>query len=81
VYSKNGKIVLTVWNEGEGFSPDERERLFNKFSRLQNPNTKGKRGSGLGLYLCKQILDLHDGEVWAESEQGTWAQFSFSLPN
>ena len=77
---KDGQVVLTVWNEGEGFTSEEGKQLFKKFSRLKNPNTNDKRGSGLGLYLCKQILDLHNGKVWAESEPGKWASFSFSFP-
>jgi two-component system NtrC family sensor kinase len=77
---RNDQAVLTVWNEGEGFTSEEGEQLFNKFSRLKNPNTRDKRGSGLGLYLCKQILDLHNGEVQAESEPGKWASFSFTFP-
>ena len=72
-------ITASVWNEGEGFTPEEGEQLFKKFSRLSNPNTRDKRGSGLGLFLCKQIIDLHGGRVWAESEPGRWARFSFSL--
>jgi len=73
-------IDVRVWNEGPGFSSDEGQSLFGKFSRLHNENTRDKRGSGLGLYLCKQILDLHGGTVWAESESGSWARFCFRLP-
>ena len=73
-------IEVRVWNEGLGFSSDEGQSLFGKFSRLHNENTRGKRGSGLGLYLCKQILDLHGGTVWAESKSGSWARFCFRLP-
>jgi len=76
---QNG-IRVSVWNEGEGFTPDEGRQLFGKFSRLRNPTTADKRGSGLGLFICRQILDLHDGKVWAESEPGQWARFSFRFP-
>ncbi|NQT86594.1 cache domain-containing protein [bacterium] len=73
-------LTVCVWNEGPGFSEEEGKLLFGKFSRLRNDTTRGKRGSGLGLYLCKQILELHAGHVWAESEQGQWARFCFRLP-
>ncbi|HUV13607.1 MAG TPA: cache domain-containing protein [Acidobacteriota bacterium] len=73
-------LVVSVWNEGEGFQPQDADALFKKFSRLQNKTTRGKRGSGLGLYLCREIIDLHKGKVWAESKMNEWARFSFSIP-
>jgi two-component system NtrC family sensor kinase len=73
-------VEVSVRNEGPGFSEADRGRLFQKFSRLRNPHTSDKRGSGLGLFLCRRILELHGGEVWAESEEGHWAAFCFSFP-
>ena len=78
--AEDDRAVVSVWNEGPGFAADERERLFGKFSRLRNPHTADKRGGGLGLFLCRRVLDLHGGEAWAESEPGQWARFSFRLP-
>lgn len=74
------ELRVEVWNEGAGFTAEEGEKLFGKFERLQNENTRGKRGSGLGLYLCKEAIELHGGRVWAESEPGRWARFSLSIP-
>lgn len=74
------RLIVGVWNEGEGFTPEESERLFTKFGRLNNPLTHGVQGSGVGLFLCKQAIELHGGRVWAESEPGRWARFLFSLP-
>jgi signal transduction histidine kinase len=74
------EIEVCVWNEGQGFTPEEHTALFAKFSRLQNKNTADKRGSGLGLFLIKNILEQHQGEVWAESEPGQWARFCFHFP-
>ena len=73
-------ITVSVRNEGAGFTVDEKTSLFIKFSRLRNENTANKRGSGLGLFLVKYILELHEGSVWAESEPGQWAKFCFRLP-
>ena len=75
---KEPQNVNELFNES--LSDEERERLFEKFSRLRNRHTSDKRGSGLGLFLCRQILELHGGRVWAESEEGRWARFCFSLP-
>jgi len=73
-------LSTTVWNKGAGFSDAEKSSLFSKFSRLKNENTVGKRGSGLGLYLTKHIIQSHKGKVWAESAPGEWAKFCFSFP-
>ncbi len=77
---EQGCFTVSVWNEGTGFTTEEKSFLFSKFSRLKNENTAKKRGSGLGLFLIKRILDQHDGKVWAESEPGQWAKFCFSFP-
>ena len=77
---ENGEVRVSVWNEGPGFTPEEGAQLFGKFVRLQNENTSGKRGSGLGLFLCRHIAELHGGRVWAESEPGEWARFNLSFP-
>jgi signal transduction histidine kinase len=76
----NGDAVVEMWNEGPGFTPEEGEQLFQKFSRLQNRNSKSQKGSGLGLFLCAQVLNQHAGRVWAESEPGQWARFAFRFP-
>jgi two-component system NtrC family sensor kinase len=74
------EFIITVRNEGEGFTATEREALFKRFSRLKNTNTSSKRGSGLGLFLTKQIAEAHGGRVWAEAEPGRWAMFGLALP-
>lgn len=71
---------VEVWNEGAGFTPAERESLFRKFSRIRNAATRDKRGSGLGLFLCQEIAQLHGGRVEADSEPGAWARFTLALP-
>jgi len=73
-------VIVSVWNEGAGFTDEDRDRLFKKFSRLRTKETRDKRGSGLGLFLSKEVLRLHGGEVRAESAPGEWARFSFRFP-
>ncbi len=80
VKQDGAQVIASVWNEGTGFTPEEGEMLFEKFSRLKNETTAGKRGSGLGLFLTKQIIELHEGRVWAESEPGQWARFRLCFP-
>jgi signal transduction histidine kinase len=88
---ENGKIKVTVeqteellrvsvWNEGLGFPADESMKLFRRFSRLQSPELLKKKGTGVGLYTTRRIVQLHGGRIWAESKQGEWAKFSFEIP-
>lgn len=72
-------VTLSVRNDGEGIPPDKMAKLFRKFSRLDIPESAGKRGTGLGLYICKEIVEKHGGEIWADSLQGEWAKFSFTI--
>jgi len=76
-----GGLCASLWNEGPGFAADQGAKLFQKFQRLDTEATRGRRGSGLGLFLCRHIMELHGGRVWAESEPGRWARFGFSLPD
>jgi two-component system NtrC family sensor kinase len=75
-----GRLTLSVLNESEGISAEKMAMLFGKFSRLDTPGYAGKRGSGLGLYICKEIIEKHGGEIWADSKEGEWVKFSFTLP-
>lgn len=75
--SKNWvRLVLT--DNGIGFSPAYKDKIFQTFSRL---NSKDKyEGTGLGLALCKKIVERHEGAIWAESEEGEGASFIMVLP-
>jgi signal transduction histidine kinase len=74
------RVTLSVWNEGEGFPPEEAGHLFEKFFRVRNPSTHAKRGSGIGLFTVQNIAELHGGRAWAESEPGAWAAFHLRFP-
>jgi signal transduction histidine kinase len=74
------EVILTVRNDGEGIPPEKMALLFKKFSRLDSSEHAGKRGTGLGLYICREIVEKHGGEMWAESQVGKWAEFVFTVP-
>jgi len=74
------RTSITVWNEGPGFPASERSRLFRKFSRLQTPDLKNRKGTGVGLYTAWRIVNLHGGHMDASSQEGAWAEFGFDLP-
>jgi signal transduction histidine kinase len=76
----DGRVTLSVWNEGEGFPPEQAGRLFDKFFRVRSTHTHAKRGSGIGLFTVKNIAELHGGRAWAEAESGSWAAFHLSFP-
>jgi K+-sensing histidine kinase KdpD len=71
-------IIVAVKDEGLGISKENLPYIFEKFFRAEK--TKGMEGIGLGLYLCRQIINAHSGMVWAESEEGKGSVFFFSIP-
>jgi signal transduction histidine kinase len=78
--TRDGRLRLAVWNEGPGFGEAERPRLFRKFSRLASPELARRKGTGVGLYTARRIVQLHGGRIDAASEEGKWAEFSFEIP-
>lgn len=78
---KDGKIVFAVKDTGIGMDPAIIPKLFDKFIRASNANEANIRGTGLGLYVAKQIVLAHQGRIWAESEgEGKGSQFYVELP-
>ena len=77
---KNDELRVSVWNEGPGFPPDQRHRLFRKFSRIETPELLQRKGSGVGLYTSWRIVQAHGGGIDARSEPGRWAEFIVTLP-
>jgi len=81
VYEKEGNAVFSIYNKGVGISKEDIEtKLFSKFGRLRQKGTEGVKGSGLGLYICKKIIEKHNGKMWAESIVGDYVNFFFTLP-
>ncbi|MBA7617927.1 Non-motile and phage-resistance protein [subsurface metagenome] len=71
---------VSVIDSGIGIKKEEQERIFDPFYQLDNPLTRGKSGTGLGLTLVRQIVEKHGGRVWVESEYGKGSRFTFTLP-
>ena len=74
------RFKVSVWNEGPGFPASDQHRLFRKFSRLDTPELRREKGTGIGLYSVWKIVRLHGGNASARSEEGNWAQFTISIP-
>jgi signal transduction histidine kinase len=76
----DAEVSGEVWNLGEGLPVDQLEKIFEKFVRF-DPRGDASRGSGLGLFITREIIAKHGGRIWAESEPGVWMRFCFSLPD
>ena len=73
--NNNNEIVVSIKDNGQGIDPEILPRLFSKFA------TKSYSGTGLGLFICKSIVEAHGGSIWAENNSdGKGATFSFTLP-
>ena len=73
-------IKVCVQDSGVGIKEKELNKLFKKFSRTSARPTGGETSTGLGLAIAKKIIDLHKGEIWAESEYGKGSKFYFTIP-
>ncbi|TMT81600.1 PAS domain S-box protein [Haloterrigena sp. H1] len=69
---------ISVHDEGIGIDPDQQDRVFEVFQRLHGREEHS--GTGIGLALCRRIIERHGGEIWVESKSGGGATFSFTLP-
>lgn len=76
----DSESIVTVSDNGIGISPDRLKNLF-EISQMQSTNgTNMEKGTGLGLLLCKELIEIQSGKIWAESEQGKGSKFIFSIP-
>ncbi|MBW2701957.1 MAG: GAF domain-containing sensor histidine kinase [Deltaproteobacteria bacterium] len=75
----NEGVHIRVFNEGPGFSPEDRDLLFKRFSRIRKPELMKQKGTGVGLYVSWRIVQAHGGRIWAESEPKSWARFHVLL--
>jgi len=72
---------LEVWNDGDGVAKEKMGQLFQKFSRIQPSQKEAAKGTGLGLFISRTIVELHGGKIWAEGAEGEWINFLIELPS
>ena len=70
------ECTISVRDNGIGFKPEHAEQIFGVFKRL---HSTAYPGTGIGLAICKRIVELHGGRIWATGEEGQGATFFFSL--
>ncbi len=73
-------VEIAVRDNGVGISPDNLHKLFRIDMNHSTPGTDEEEGTGLGLVLCKEMIEKHEGRIWAESEPGKGSSFYFTLP-
>jgi len=90
-FTNQGKIRLQILNKGEtvecrvvdtgrGIAQEDLSHVFEKFRQFGREEGPGERGTGLGLTICKKIVELHQGKIWLESQLGKGTVFAFVLP-
>jgi PAS domain S-box-containing protein len=72
-------IEISVTDTGIGIAPEDQEKLFQPFRQIDSVLSKKYSGTGLGLNLCKQFIELHGGRIWIESEEGRGSKFIFVI--
>jgi signal transduction histidine kinase len=72
--------VISVADSGPGIPPQELSQIFDKFHRIDTGDSKETYGYGLGLYLCRRLVEAMEGRIWVESGQGQGSMFRFELP-
>jgi signal transduction histidine kinase len=90
-YTPEGEVTITLTGDqtvtqiqvsdtGPGISAEDLPHLFQKFYRVDNSMTRTIGGTGLGLFICRKIIELYNGRIWAESQQGKGTSFFVNLP-
>ncbi len=80
VEGRGREVEVAVTNRGRGMPRDEVARLFQRFMRSRESRSSDTPGIGLGLYICKGLVEAQGGRIWAESEPGELMRFRFTLP-
>lgn len=80
VAKKNDEIVVSISDTGIGIAPRDHAAVFEQFKQVGDTLTDKPKGTGLGLPICKEIIEHHGGRIWLESELGKGSTFSFALP-
>lgn len=78
---ENDATTITIRNSGQGISDDEISRIFERFYKVDQSRSFDVKGVGLGLYIVKTIVNMHDGVIKADSKKGEYTEFTFTIPD
>jgi signal transduction histidine kinase len=79
-HTEGADVRVWVKDNGVGIPRAEVTHLFEKYRQGRNATESGHKGTGLGLVICKMVVEAHGGNIWVETEEGEGAVFTFSLP-
>jgi len=77
---RGGEIIVSVTDTGVGIAPSDQPKVFERFKQVGDTLTDKPKGTGLGLPICREIVEHHGGRIWVESTLGKGSTFSFALP-
>src|SRR5204862_8363807 len=81
VYQEKDELIVSISDTGIGIAPEDFDAVFEQFKQVGGDTLTDKpKGTGLGLPICKEIIEHHGGRIWVESEPGKGSIFSFALP-
>lgn len=80
-YRDSEKVFVSIRNSGDGIEREELAKVFERFYKIDKSRSYDVKGAGLGLYLCKSIVELHGGEIRVDSKVGEYTEFAFWIPN
>ena len=75
----SNQVYVSIQNTGDGISPEEIGRVFERFYKVDKSRSYDVKSAGLGLYLCKTIVEMHGGKIFAESIEGQFTRFTVLL--
>jgi two-component system sensor histidine kinase VicK len=78
--STDDKVEISVKDNGSGIFLEEQDKVFERFYQVENASTKKHYGIGLGLSICKDIVEAQGGRIWVESKERDGSNFVFTLP-
>jgi len=73
-------VIITVSDNGTGMEPEVLTKLFDITQKITTEGTAHEKGTGLGLLICKEFVEQHNGQIWVESQLGKGTNFKFSIP-
>ena len=79
-FLKDEKVIVKVLDTGLGIEEEEKKKIFKKFYRVGNEDTRKTKGTGLGLFIVRQLIKLHQGSIWVSNNQPKGSVFSITLP-
>lgn len=80
VKKRDEAVIVSVKDRGRGIAPEHLDRIFERFYQIDNSRDTGRHGIGLGLAICRGLVEAQGGHIWVESQVGRGSIFYFSLP-